>query len=507
MPGGMERQIMKKLRILCLHGYHGNARVLRDQMSALTRGMDSLAEFVCVDAPSLAQGDFGWWHAVRDEGSFGAGDPGVGTAMAHYQGWKRTRDWIVSLFKREGPFDGVFGFSQGGTLAALLVGLRSPDGKPSASKPLAFEFAIIVGAFLANDPVLAELYHEQESYDLPSIHIIGHSDFIVPSDLSRQLAGRFKNPLVLEHNAGHIVAGTPEIREQVASFLQRQKQTEAVEATSMPATMPLPTEVPLWPGRAHPSMRLVFPRGASAQARPAMLVFRGGGYSYSSGSGSGAAEWVAQHGMVGVEVEYGTSSTRAYFPENYADAARAVRLVRQHAVEWHIDPNKVGVMGFSAGGHLASLLSTQPDLWKAREDDLAGRYSARPDLVVLAYPLISFVERYAPGAFAGSAENFFGGTSITEERRRAFSSELHVDHTHPPVFIWTTKDDALVPYTHAQLFADACRRVGVPVEYELYPHGPHGMGLAQGRDGGVGHWTDKLLDWLVQRDFVRPEDM
>ena len=117
------------------------------------------------------------------------------------------------------------------------------------------------------------------------------------------------------------------------------------------------------------------------------------------------------------------------------------------------------------------------------------------------------VERYAPGAFAGSAENFFGGTSITEERRRVFSSELHVDHTHPPVFIWTTKDDALVPYTHAQLFAEACRRVGVPVEYELYPHGPHGMGLAQGRDGGVGHWTDKLLDWLVQRDFVRPEDM
>ncbi len=495
---------MKKLRILCLHGYHGNARVLRDQMSALTHGMDALAEFVCVDAPSLAQGDFGWWHAVRDEGSFG---PGVGTAMAHYQGWQRTREWIVSLFKREGAFDGVFGFSQGGTLAALLVGLRSPDGKPSASKPLAFKFAIIVGAFLANDPVLAELYHEQESYDLPSIHIIGRSDFIVPSDHSRQLARRFKDPLVLEHNAGHIVAGTPEIREQVASFLQRQRQTEAVEATSMLATAPLPTEVPLWPDRTHPSMRLVFPKGASAQARPAMLVFRGGGYSYSSGSGSGAAEWAAQHGMVGVEVEYGTSSTRAYFPENYADAARAVRLVRQRADEWHIDPNRVGVMGFSAGGHLASLLSTQPDLWKAREDDLAGQYSARPDLVVLAYPLISFVDHYAPGAFAGSVENFFGGASITEERQRVFSSELHVNRTHPPVFVWTTKDDGIVPYTHAQLFADACRHAGVPVVYKLYPHGPHGMGLATDRGGEVGHWTGVLLDWLSERGFVSPKDV
>ena len=507
MPGGMESQIMKKLRILCLHGYHGSARVLRDQMSALTHGMDSLAEFVCVDAPSLTQEDFGWWHAVRDAGSFSTGDPGVGTTMAHYQGWKRTRDRIVSLFKKEGPFDGVFGFSQGGTLASLLVGLRSPDGKPSTSKPLAFKFVIVVGAFLANDPVLAELYHEKESYDLPSIHIIGRSDFIVPSAQSLQLARRFKDPLVLEHNAGHIVAGTTEIREQVSSFLQRQRQMEAAEARPGPTAVLSPTEVPLWPGRTHPSMRLVFPKGASAQARPAMLVFRGGGYAYPSGSGSGSAEWAAAHGMVGVEVEYGTSSTRAYFPENYADAVRALRLVRQHADEWHIDPNRVGVMGFSAGGHLTSLLSTQPDLWKAREDDLAGQYSARPDLVVLAYPLISFVERYAPGAFAGSVENFFGNASITEDRRRAFSGELHVDHTHPPVFIWTTKDDGLVPYTHAQLFAEACRRVDVPVEYELYPHGPHGMGLAQGRDGEVGHWTDRLLDWLTQQNFIRVKDM
>src|SRR5712664_3599057 len=146
---------MKKLRILCLHGYHGNANVLRDQMKMLNNGLEHLAEFVYVDAPSLAKGDFGWWHAVRDENSAGNEDPGVGPDVARYKGWSSTYEWVVSLFKREGPFDGVFGFSQGAALTSLLVGLRSPDGKPTERKPLAFDFAIMVGAFLANDPSLA----------------------------------------------------------------------------------------------------------------------------------------------------------------------------------------------------------------------------------------------------------------------------------------------------------------------------------------------------------------
>src|SRR5262249_27319275 len=131
-------------RILCLHGYHGSARVLRDQMSALVQGLDGLAEFVCVDAPSLSAGDFGWWHAVREADSTSRGDPGVpmeGTKR-HYKGWSRTGAWIVRLFQEEGPFDGVFGFSQGAALTGLLAGMRAPDGRPTADKPLAFDFAM-----------------------------------------------------------------------------------------------------------------------------------------------------------------------------------------------------------------------------------------------------------------------------------------------------------------------------------------------------------------------------
>ena len=133
-----------------------------------------------------------------------------------------------------------------------------------------------------------------------------------------------------------------------------------------------------------------------------MVVFRGGGYASSQGSGAGAARWAAEHGMVGVEVAYRAGGGPARYPAPYADAARAVRLVRHSAGDWGLDAGRVGIMGFSAGGHLASLLSTQPKLWMDPEDDLAGSVSARPDLVVLAYPVISFVESYRPGALAGS---------------------------------------------------------------------------------------------------------
>ena len=114
---------MEKLRVLCLHGYHGNAQILRGQLVRLANGLDGLVEFVCLDAPSLAAGDFGWWRAEAAE--MGAG---VGGCAKRYKGWQKTRDAIVSAFAVQGPFDGVFGFSQGAVLASLLVGLRSRDG-------------------------------------------------------------------------------------------------------------------------------------------------------------------------------------------------------------------------------------------------------------------------------------------------------------------------------------------------------------------------------------------
>jgi acetyl esterase/lipase len=246
-------------------------------------------------------------------------------------------------------------------------------------------------------------------------------------------------------------------------------------------------------------MRVYLPDADRSRPRPALVVFRGGGYARCDGSGGGSGEWLVRHGLIGVEVDYGTRRTRSFYPGPYADAARAMRLVRSHARDWGIDPGRIGALGYSAGGHLATLLSTQPALWVAPEDDLAARLSARPDLVVLAYPVVSFVEDATPGAFLDSVENFFGRTEISESERRQFSSELHVGPDHPPVFLWTTADDEIVPATHSRRFAEACRRAGVAISFTEYPHGPHAMGLALDHPGDVGRWTAQLLGWIDQQ--------
>jgi predicted esterase len=206
--------MQRKLRILCLHGYHGSAEILRDQMAPLLDGLDSVAEFVFIDAPSLAVGDYGWWHAINMPGHPKRGDPGVGGNKT-YSGWSRTLEAIVAIFERQGPFDGVFGMSQGAALTGLLVGLRSQKGA------LAFDFAVMVGGFLSADSTLAKLYDESSSYELPSAHILGRSDTIVPIDLSARLAAKFKEPLLLEHGGGHVVASAPEVRQGFRAFIER----------------------------------------------------------------------------------------------------------------------------------------------------------------------------------------------------------------------------------------------------------------------------------------------
>jgi predicted esterase len=211
---------MKRLKILCLHGYNGTADVLRQQMQPLSSGLSELADFTYVTAPSRSVGDFGWWHAVGI-GQNAQQGPGVFASGAiQYKGWNRTQDWMIGVFQQQGPFDGVFGFSQGAALTGLLVGMRTATGKTTSQSPLKFDFAMMVGGFPAVDQSLTSYYDARKSYDLPSVHIIGRSDTIVESDYSLDLARKFKNPLILEHQGGHTIAATPVIRDKVASFLK-----------------------------------------------------------------------------------------------------------------------------------------------------------------------------------------------------------------------------------------------------------------------------------------------
>jgi hypothetical protein len=187
----------RQLRVLCLHGYHGSAAILRSQMAGLVSAMPSDIEFVYVDAPSLASGDFGWWH----EG---------------LAGWERTRQWAVGLFGSQPPFDGLFGFSQGAALTGLLAAVNESEYYGNSGQSW-FEFAVMVGGFKSDSPQHAELF--KKTLALPSVHVMGRSDGIVPIGHSRILASAFKDPLVIEHRGGHIVPGIDTVTHPLAQFL------------------------------------------------------------------------------------------------------------------------------------------------------------------------------------------------------------------------------------------------------------------------------------------------
>jgi predicted esterase len=186
---------MTALRVLCLHGYHGTGAILRRQMAPLAAGIPLDIEFVYADAPSLSAGDFGWWH----DG---------------FRGWERTRDWAVELLRTAPSIDGIFGFSQGAALTGLLAAVR--DSQPSS---LPFEFAIMVSGFTSTMPQHARLL--QHKLGLPSVHVIGRADSIVPRSDSMLLASRFADPLILEHPGGHVIPGDPAVTGPIAGFLAR----------------------------------------------------------------------------------------------------------------------------------------------------------------------------------------------------------------------------------------------------------------------------------------------
>lgn len=204
---------MRLLRILCLHGFHGRAEALRQQLQSLTAGTEALAEYVYVDAPILADGESGWWNAVS---------AGAESGGKHYQGWERSFELLQRVFEQQGPFDGVLGFSQGAALTGLLVGLRN-----QVAQPVAFDFAILVGGFVSNDPRHAELYSESPGASCPSLHVIGRSDSVVPPEASRALAARFEGATLIEHAGGHVIPRGPEVRRKFTEFLDAQSRSKA----------------------------------------------------------------------------------------------------------------------------------------------------------------------------------------------------------------------------------------------------------------------------------------
>lgn len=266
-----------------------------------------------------------------------------------------------------------------------------------------------------------------------------------------------------------------------------------------------PRITPLWPdgsplnGRNpqdRPRLEIYAPVGsttASAPATtavPAVIICPGGGYAHLAPHEAAPVAWMfARHGYAALVCHYRVAPNR--YPAPYADVARAVRVVRRMAPELRIDPTRIALMGFSAGGHAAVTVATRPDFYHEPEDNLAGTVSARPDRTILVYPVVSMLEEPHPGCM----ENLLGPRADLE-LRTALSAERWVNADTPPVFLFHTADDPAVPAGHSLRYAAACHAHGVSVEMHLFAHGHHGVGLAQDLPA-LAPWPHLLLTWLA----------
>jgi acetyl esterase/lipase len=269
------------------------------------------------------------------------------------------------------------------------------------------------------------------------------------------------------------------------------------------------TAIPLWPGVAPgalgtssndiPTLTPYLPDPASATGA-AMVICPGGGYEHlSPREGNDYALWLNQHGVTGFVLQYRLASSGYHYPAMFLDAARAVRLVRARADTWKIDPKRVGIIGSSAGGHLASTLLTHFDSGNPAAGDPIERQSSRPDLGVLCYAVISLGQY----THQGSKRNVLG-PNPSPELARLLSNELQVTSNTPPCFIWATFEDKTVPVENSMLFASALRSNNVPFALDIYQKGGHGLGLADQPPFAHPHpWTADCLVWLQAQKFVK----
>jgi len=267
---------------------------------------------------------------------------------------------------------------------------------------------------------------------------------------------------------------------------------------------------PLWPngapdalGKEDKDIPTLTPYFAQAEKATgaAMVVLPGGGYGgLAAHEGKDYALWLNEQGITAFVLKYRLGPAGYRHPAMLHDAARAIRLVRSKAAEWKLDPKRIGIMGSSAGGHLASTLLTHFDSGKSEAEDLIDRQSSRPDIGILCYAVITM------GQFThqGSKNNLLG-KNPSPELVQELSNELHVTKDTPPCFLWHTFEDTAVPVENSLQFAAALRKAGVPFDLHVYQKGAHGLGLGS-RDYDPGKWlpwTHDCAYWLKLQGFAR----
>lgn len=237
----------------------------------------------------------------------------------------------------------------------------------------------------------------------------------------------------------------------------------------------------------------------------AFVVCPGGGYGGLAvdHEGTQVAKWFNGLGVSAFVLHYRLGSKGYHYPIQLIDVQRAIRHVRANAEKYAIDPHRIGIIGFSAGGHLSSMAATLFDEKpEGATHDAIDQVSARPDVAAPTYPVISMSDGFAHG---GSRKNLLGPRADDEALARSVSTHLRVTEKTPPTFLFQTDADTVVPAENAVQFYLACRQHGVLAELHVYQPGPHGVGLILG-DPVLGTWGGHLRDWLRNQGFFQPAE-
>lgn len=275
--------------------------------------------------------------------------------------------------------------------------------------------------------------------------------------------------------------------------------------------------VSLWPGASPPATLYLWqnPPGAVGReeqdkprltaflparqnpAATAIIVAPGGGYGMlTTNEGEPVARWLNQAGITAFVLQY-RLGPRYNYPAQQEDILRALRQLRAHAGEYRINPAHIGILGFSAGGHLATIAATRFDHGDPQSPDPVERLDSRPDFTLLGYPAITMMP---PLANEISVRNL--GIGASPETRRLLSCEQQVRKDTPPAFLFHAAQDDIVPAAHAIMYYQALKIAGIPVEIHIYPAQGHGFGLAE-NNPTLGAWKGQALHWLKTQGFLQ----
>ncbi len=268
-----------------------------------------------------------------------------------------------------------------------------------------------------------------------------------------------------------------------------------------------PTVQPLWPDgvpmktaeqTAEEPMMSIYLPAPEKNTGAAVVIYPGGGYSglATDHEGKQIAEWLNDNGIAGIITTYRRGKGSQH-PVPLTDAQHAIRTVRYNAEKWNIDPDRIGVIGFSAGGHLASTTGTHFDLGNPDAQDPIEKMSCRPDFMLLIYPVISLNSEYT---HQGSKRNLLGENPdpVLVEK---FSNNQSITQDTPPTFLAHTNEDTGVPSENSVLFYLGLRKAGVPAEMHIFEKGRHGLGLGP-KDMAFRYWPMLCIEWLKTRGII-----